>query len=222
MKLRAGRGFTKQELAAAGVRRKEALSLGIPVDHRRRNASEEGLKINVERLQAYKGRLVVFPKKAGKVKKGDTEVSGSSQSTVSSLYSSVSLVLFYTSNLSMYQLALSTMHQIIRRLYITTPLDYHSPSNSPPFYPTLSSLFLSLPLRSYRVPTSPPSVSPRSPPLSPSPPVSPTKSPARSLRTRRTSLLSVLSVLPVRMLVSLVYVPRGRRRLRRRRLPRRR
>ena len=74
MKLRAGRGFTKQELKAAGIRSKEALSLGVPVDHRRRNASEEGLKLNVERLQAYKARLVVFPKKAGKVKKGDTEV----------------------------------------------------------------------------------------------------------------------------------------------------
>jgi len=83
MKLRAGRGFTKQELAAAGVRRKEALSLGIPVDHRRRNASEEGLKINVERLQAYKGRLVVFPKKAGKVKKGDTEGADKSTERVS-------------------------------------------------------------------------------------------------------------------------------------------
>ncbi|GAA6043183.1 hypothetical protein JCM8097_008716 [Rhodosporidiobolus ruineniae] len=72
-KVRAGRGFTKAELAAAGIRRKEALSLGVPVDHRRRNRSEEGLKINVERLEQYKARLVVFPKKAGKVKKGDTE-----------------------------------------------------------------------------------------------------------------------------------------------------
>lgn len=72
-KLRAGRGFTKTELAAAGIRRKEALSIGIPVDHRRRNRSEESVKLNVERLEAYKTRLVVFPRKAGKVKKGDTE-----------------------------------------------------------------------------------------------------------------------------------------------------
>ncbi|GAA5950188.1 hypothetical protein JCM10213_005196 [Rhodosporidiobolus nylandii] len=78
-KLRAGRGFTKQELSAAGIRAKEALSIGIPVDHRRRNKSEEGLKLNVERLEQYKARLVVFPKKAGKVKKGDTE--GASKET---------------------------------------------------------------------------------------------------------------------------------------------
>ncbi|GAA5956423.1 hypothetical protein JCM3765_005658 [Sporobolomyces pararoseus] len=83
MKLRAGRGFTKQELKAAGIRRKEALSLGVPVDHRRRNASEEGLKLNVERLEAYKARLVVFPKKAGKVKKGDTEGADKSTERVS-------------------------------------------------------------------------------------------------------------------------------------------
>ncbi|KDE03516.1 large subunit ribosomal protein L13e [Microbotryum lychnidis-dioicae p1A1 Lamole] len=72
-KLRSGRGFTAAELKAAGIRRKEALSIGIPVDHRRRNRSEESLKINKERLEAYRQRLVVFPKKAGKVKKGDTE-----------------------------------------------------------------------------------------------------------------------------------------------------
>ncbi|BGP36107.1 60S ribosomal protein L13 [Rhodotorula kratochvilovae] len=71
-KLRAGRGFTLTELKAAGVRAKEARSIGIPVDHRRRNKSEESLKLNVERLEAYKARLVVFPKKAGKPKAGDS------------------------------------------------------------------------------------------------------------------------------------------------------
>lgn len=65
-KLRAGRGFTKAELKQAGFRTKEALSLGVPVDHRRRNRSEEGLKLNVERLEAYKARLVVLPKKGAK------------------------------------------------------------------------------------------------------------------------------------------------------------
>ncbi|GAA6058735.1 hypothetical protein JCM10212_003423 [Sporobolomyces blumeae] len=87
MKLRAGRGFTAAELKSAGIRRKEALSLGIPVDHRRRNASEEGLKLNVERLEAYKARLVVFPKKAGKVKKGDTEGADKNTERVSKLSS---------------------------------------------------------------------------------------------------------------------------------------
>ncbi|GAA5979937.1 hypothetical protein JCM11641_007591 [Rhodosporidiobolus odoratus] len=86
-KLRAGRGFTKAELSAAGIRRKEALSIGIPVDHRRRNRSEEGLKLNVERLEQYKTRLVVFPKKAGKVKKGDTEGADKSTERVSNVQS---------------------------------------------------------------------------------------------------------------------------------------
>ncbi|KAK7059028.1 60S ribosomal protein L13 [Paramarasmius palmivorus] len=71
-KLREGRGFTLAELKEAGIGRKEALGVGIVVDHRRRNLSEEGKKVNVERLKAYKERLVVFPRKAGKPKKGDS------------------------------------------------------------------------------------------------------------------------------------------------------
>ncbi|KAI9512803.1 60S ribosomal protein L13 [Russula earlei] len=71
-KTREGRGFTLAELKEAGISRKAALGLGIVVDHRRRNLSVEGKAINVERLKAYKGRLVVFPRKAGKPKKGDS------------------------------------------------------------------------------------------------------------------------------------------------------
>ncbi|TFK77163.1 ribosomal protein L13e [Pluteus cervinus] len=71
-KLREGRGFTLGELKEAGIGRKEALGIGIVVDHRRRNLSEEGKKLNVERLNAYKARLIVFPRKAGKPKKGDS------------------------------------------------------------------------------------------------------------------------------------------------------
>ncbi len=74
-KVREGRGFTLGELKEAGVSRKVALGLGIVVDHRRRNLSVEGKAINVERLKAYKERLVVFPRKAGKPKKGDSSVS---------------------------------------------------------------------------------------------------------------------------------------------------
>ena len=58
-KLRQGRGFTIEELKAAGIRKVEALSIGIPVDHRRKNRSEEGLKLNADRLKAYKERLIV-------------------------------------------------------------------------------------------------------------------------------------------------------------------
>lgn len=71
-KVREGRGFTLAELKEAGVGRKEARGVGIAVDHRRRNLSEEGKKVNVERLKAYKDRLIVFPRKAGKPKKGDS------------------------------------------------------------------------------------------------------------------------------------------------------
>jgi len=71
-KIREGRGFTFAELQAAGVSRKQARGLGIIVDHRRRNSSEEGKALNVERLIAYKDRLIVFPRKAGKPKKGDS------------------------------------------------------------------------------------------------------------------------------------------------------
>ncbi len=73
-KLREGRGFTFGELKEAGIGKKEARSVGIVVDHRRRNLSEEGKKLNVDRLKAYKAKLVVFPRKAGKPKKGDSSV----------------------------------------------------------------------------------------------------------------------------------------------------
>ncbi len=74
-KIREGRGFSLGELKEAGVSRRTALGLGIVVDHRRRNLSVEGKSINVERLKSYKERLVVFPRKAGKPKKGDSSVS---------------------------------------------------------------------------------------------------------------------------------------------------
>lgn len=68
-----GRGFTLSELKLAGVNRKSAKGLGIVVDHRRRSKSEESQKLNVERLQAYKARLVVFPRVHGKPKAGDAQ-----------------------------------------------------------------------------------------------------------------------------------------------------
>lgn len=74
-KIREGRGFSLGELKEAGISRKTALGLGIVVDHRRRNLSIEGKTTNIERLKSYKERLVVFPRKAGKPKKGDSSVS---------------------------------------------------------------------------------------------------------------------------------------------------
>jgi len=72
-KLRAGRGFTLDELKEAGVRRKEALTIGIPVDHRRKNRSIESLQLNVQRLKTYRSKLIIFPKNAKKPKKADSE-----------------------------------------------------------------------------------------------------------------------------------------------------
>mgnify|MGYP003386361048 CR=1 FL=1 len=66
-----GRGFTLDELKAAGINAKFAQTVGIAVDHRRSNKSEESLETNVQRLKEYKDRLVVFPRKSNKPKKGD-------------------------------------------------------------------------------------------------------------------------------------------------------
>ncbi|QKX54905.1 uncharacterized protein TRUGW13939_01995 [Talaromyces rugulosus] len=68
---RAGRGFTLQELKEAGIARKLAPTIGISVDHRRKNISQESLAANVARLQEYKNRLILFPRKSGQFKKLD-------------------------------------------------------------------------------------------------------------------------------------------------------
>lgn len=62
-KLRSGRGFTAAEIKAAGMTRQEAMSVGISVDHRRRNRSQESLEMNKARLTAYKSKLILLPKK---------------------------------------------------------------------------------------------------------------------------------------------------------------
>merc|ERR1712124_125785 len=56
------------------IPKKLARTIGVAVDHRRRNRCEESLQTNVERLKLYKSKLMVFPKGSGKkcVKKGDT------------------------------------------------------------------------------------------------------------------------------------------------------
>jgi large subunit ribosomal protein L13e len=79
---------------AAGIPRKLAPTIGISVDPRRANLSEEGLKANVERLKDYRKRLILFPRRAGKQKKGDgsaEEVKAARQQkdTVSLLHTSL-------------------------------------------------------------------------------------------------------------------------------------
>merc|ERR1719361_2052197 len=48
-----------------------AKTIGICVDHRRRNKSVESLQINAQRLKEYQSKLVLFPIKASKPRKGD-------------------------------------------------------------------------------------------------------------------------------------------------------
>ena len=72
MKVRAGKGFSLEELKAAGIPKKLAPTIGIAVDHRRKNRSLESMQANVQRLKTYKAKLVVFPRRARKVKAGDS------------------------------------------------------------------------------------------------------------------------------------------------------
>uniref|UniRef100_W5UDP8 60S ribosomal protein L13 n=1 Tax=Ictalurus punctatus TaxID=7998 RepID=W5UDP8_ICTPU len=70
-KVRAGRGFSLEEVKAAGLSAKYARTIGIAVDHRRQNRSVEGLEANVNRLKEYLAKLIVFPTNENKPKKGD-------------------------------------------------------------------------------------------------------------------------------------------------------
>lgn len=72
MKVRAGKGFSLEELKAAGIPKKLAPTIGIAVDHRRKNRSLEGLQANMQRLKTYRAKLVVFPRRARKFKAGDS------------------------------------------------------------------------------------------------------------------------------------------------------
>ncbi|XP_014670713.1 PREDICTED: 60S ribosomal protein L13-like [Priapulus caudatus] len=72
-RMRAGRGFSLEELKAAGISKRVAPTIGIAVDFRRRNKSVESLQGNVQRLKEYRSKLILFPKKMSKPKKGDAE-----------------------------------------------------------------------------------------------------------------------------------------------------
>ena len=55
-------GFTLQEIKAAGLGVQFARSVGIAVDHRRKNRSQESLDLNKARLQKYISSLALFPR----------------------------------------------------------------------------------------------------------------------------------------------------------------
>ncbi|KAM3131765.1 hypothetical protein pb186bvf_016161 [Paramecium bursaria] len=65
-----GKGFSLIELKEAGLNSKFARTIGVAVDHRRRNDAKEELDFNVKRLKTYLSKLVLFPRVAGKAKKG--------------------------------------------------------------------------------------------------------------------------------------------------------
>merc|ERR1712093_185081 len=73
MKERLGRGFTMEELKEAGISRKQALTIGVSVDWRRRNKSADSLQTNVQRLKQYQSNLVLFPRRRGQPKTGDSD-----------------------------------------------------------------------------------------------------------------------------------------------------
>merc|ERR1711862_963429 len=72
VKVRAGKGFTIEELKAAGLSKAYAQTIGIAVDHRRRNQSVESLQLNAQRLKEYKSKLILFPINSNKARKGDS------------------------------------------------------------------------------------------------------------------------------------------------------
>ncbi|XP_023336843.1 60S ribosomal protein L13 [Eurytemora carolleeae] len=71
IKQRAGRGFTLEEIKAAGFSKNIARTMGIAVDFRRRNKSVESLQLNAQRLKEYKSKMILFPLNSKKPKKGD-------------------------------------------------------------------------------------------------------------------------------------------------------
>merc|ERR1712106_939063 len=71
LKQRTGRGFSLEKLKAAGFSKKYAMTVGIAVDHRRRNKSVESLQLNTQCLKEYKSKLILFPLNSKKPRKGD-------------------------------------------------------------------------------------------------------------------------------------------------------
>nr|7PWG_L Chain L, 60S ribosomal protein L13 [Giardia lamblia ATCC 50803]7PWO_L2 Chain L2, 60S ribosomal protein L13 [Giardia lamblia ATCC 50803]8BR8_LM Chain LM, 60S ribosomal protein L13 [Giardia lamblia ATCC 50803]8BRM_LM Chain LM, Ribosomal protein L13 [Giardia lamblia ATCC 50803]8BSI_LM Chain LM, 60S ribosomal protein L13 [Giardia intestinalis]8BSJ_LM Chain LM, 60S ribosomal protein L13 [Giardia intestinalis]8BTD_LM Chain LM, Ribosomal protein L13 [Giardia lamblia ATCC 50803]8BTR_LM Chain LM,  len=61
---RIGRGFTLRELQGVGLSAGKARQIGIAVDPRRKNKSEESVARNVARLKEYLSKVTIFSKQA--------------------------------------------------------------------------------------------------------------------------------------------------------------
>eukprot|EP00178_Gracilaria_changii_P024322 TRINITY_DN73228_c0_g1_i1.p1 TRINITY_DN73228_c0_g1~~TRINITY_DN73228_c0_g1_i1.p1 ORF type:complete len:209 (-),score=24.33 TRINITY_DN73228_c0_g1_i1:38-664(-) len=68
---RLGRGFSLDELDAAGLNRNYARTIGIAVDYRRKNRNVEAQQQNVQRLKEYMSKLILFPRHPKKPRAGD-------------------------------------------------------------------------------------------------------------------------------------------------------
>jgi large subunit ribosomal protein L13e len=69
-KIKLGRGFTLRELREAGIKGVEyARSLGIAVDLRRKDTSNETLKLNSGRVKDYISRMILYPRSKGQYEK---------------------------------------------------------------------------------------------------------------------------------------------------------
>lgn len=64
MTQRIGRGFTIRELQEVGLSAGKARQIGIAVDPRRKNKSEESIARNVTRLKEYLSKVTIFSKDA--------------------------------------------------------------------------------------------------------------------------------------------------------------
>lgn len=71
LRSRLGYGFSREELKKAGIAFRYAPTIGIKVDPRRRNKNVEGMQENVQRLQEYMSKLILFPRNPRKPKAGD-------------------------------------------------------------------------------------------------------------------------------------------------------
>lgn len=71
MRKRLGRGFTPAEIKAAGSNPRYVATVGVSVDARRKNISQQSLDLNAQRLKSYLDKLVVFPLSKKAVAKTD-------------------------------------------------------------------------------------------------------------------------------------------------------
>ena len=66
-------------MQAVGLTQAFARTVGIAVDHRRHNKNAETMATNVERLNQYKNKMILFPRRADKPKKGEINDSTADQ-----------------------------------------------------------------------------------------------------------------------------------------------